>query len=308
VAAFVTDHSTGREWKMDPAPFRVSSDGRFSPDGTRLAVRASFGPMTADGAVSVWDTATGRRLCAVSSVSGYRHTFALSADGRALLVGSNDETVRCVEVATGGERAVFRHAGLILSVAFRPDGTKATSSSPDGPVYVWDLLGEPGRWDPAKADAVWNDLVSSDAKVAFAAIRKLRANPAEAVAFLKDRVKMPAAPTEEAVAKLLKGLDADAFAVRERAQRDLSAVADLIRPKLEAARKTASDEAGRRLDQVLKAADGWTPEKSRQVRAGEVLEGIGTPEAVRVLKSWAAGPAGARLTTEAKESLDRSRK
>src|SRR5262249_42733284 len=158
-----TDHAIGREWKMDPAPFGVS-EGRFIPDGTRLAVRARFAPPTADGAVSVWDTATGRRLCAVSSVSGYSHTFALSADGRALLVGSNDGTVRCVEVATGGERAVFRHAGIILSVAFHPDGSKAASTSPEAPAYVWDLLGDPGSWDPARADTVWADLASTDAK------------------------------------------------------------------------------------------------------------------------------------------------
>jgi RNA polymerase sigma factor (sigma-70 family) len=284
-AAFVTDHSTSREWKMDPAPFRVSSDGRFSPDGTRLAVRASFGPMTADGAVSVWDTATGRRLCAVSSVSGYRHTFALSADGRALLVGSNDETVRCVEVATGGERAAFRHAGLILSVAFHPDGTKATSSSPEAPVYIWDLLGDPGRWDPAKADAVWADLTSPDAKTAYAAIRKLRANPMEAVTFLKDRVKVPAVPADDTIAAWLKALDAPAFAEREKAQRELTAVAGLIRPKLEAARKSASAEAGRRLDQVLKALDEQvTPDGLRQIRACEVLEGARSPDAIRLLK------------------------
>ena len=214
VTAFVTDPTSGREWKMDPAPLGVSA-GRFSPDGTRLVVRATFVGPLANGAVSVWDTATGQRLCAVPSVSGYPHTFALSADGRALVVGSNDGTVRCVEVATGGERAVFRDAGLILSVAFHPDGTKVASSSPDAPVYVWDLMGQPGRWDQARVDTVWTDLRSAEAKVAFAALRTLRAHPAEAVAFLKERVKVPAAPTDEAVAKLLKGLDATAFAERE---------------------------------------------------------------------------------------------
>ena len=61
VSAFVTNHAAGREWKMDPAPLGGAS-GRFSPDGTRLVIRAGFTGPLADGAVSVWDTATGRRL------------------------------------------------------------------------------------------------------------------------------------------------------------------------------------------------------------------------------------------------------
>jgi len=41
------------------------------------------------------------------------------------------------------------------------------------------------------------------------------------------------------------------------------------------------------------------------VRAGEVLEGIGSPEARELLTAWAKGPPGATLTREATESLER---
>src|SRR5262249_54778160 len=113
-------------------------------------------------------------------------------------------------------------------------------------------------------------------------------------------------PADDTVAALLKGLDAPAFADREKAQRELTAIAGLIRPKLEAARKTASAESARRLDQVLKAADETlTPDGLREVRACEVLEGIRSPAAIRVLKAWAGGPTGYRLTTESTESLAR---
>jgi hypothetical protein len=172
-------------------------------------------------------------------------------------------------------------------------------------VYVWDLIGDAGRWDP---DAAWAGLASSDAKAAFAAVRVLRANPGEAVGLLAERVKVPAVPSDETVAGLVKRLDAPGFAERERAPQELTAAAELIRPKLEAARKAASPEAGRRLGQVRTAADGWTPDRLRQVRACEVLEGVSSPAAARLLGAWAAGPAEARLTTEAKESLDRPRK
>jgi hypothetical protein len=179
------------------------------------------------------------------------------------------------------------------------------ASSPEAPVYVWDLLGAPGRWDPAKGDAVWADLATADAKTAYAAVRKLRANPGPAVAFLKGRVKLPAAPSAEAVTGWLKDLDSPVFAQRQKAQQALTAAAELIRPRLEAARKGAPVETLRRLDQLLNSTQDFTPERLRQMRACEVLEGIGTPAALGVLRTWAAGPEGALLTAEAKRSLAR---
>jgi len=107
------------------------------------------------------------------------------------------------------------------------------------------------------------------------------------------------------LADLLARLDAPRYADRERAQRELTAVAEWIRPQLEAARKSASEEAGRRLDQILKPVEAPTADHLRQVRACEVLEGVRSADARRLLEPWAAGAAGARMTIEAKESLDR---
>jgi hypothetical protein len=47
------------------------------------------------------------------------------------------------------------------------------------------------------------------------------------------------------------------------------------------------------------------PETWRDLRAVEVLERIGSPEAKQVLESLAKGAEGARLTREAKASLER---
>jgi WD40 repeat protein len=311
----VTDHRTGRSWNIEP----TTSAGAptFSPDGSRLVTsrRDLRTSVSWRGELSVWDVQTGRKLMTWSrpgGIPGLREAIvdpvALSPDNRALLVGDAAGLLSLVEVATGKERVSFRHAGGILSVAFHPDGTKAVSSGFEGPVYVWDLLADPGPWDSAKADAVWADLASPDAKTAYAAVRKLRANPAEATAFLGARVRVPVPPTDEALAGLLKQLDGPRFADREKAQKELADIGELVRPRLEAARTTATEEAGRRLDQVLKAVDESTPDRLRQIRACEVLEGVGNPEATRLLRAWAAGPAGARLTIEATESLARLRK
>jgi WD40 repeat protein len=302
----VTDHRTGRDWKMDPIPWSVYSSGaRFSRDGSRLVVMGRWAADPRKDRVTVWDNRTGRRLVNWEREAAPLESVSLSLDNRSLLTGDRRGTLALIEVATGVERMAFRHTSEVLSADFNRDGTRAVSSSPDGPVYVWDLIGRPGKWDTAKADAVWTDLMSTDAKVAFSALRWLRANPANAIPMLRDRLKVPTAPTDESIGDLVKRLDGPRFTEREQAQKELIAVAQLVRPRLEAARKTASEEAARRLDQVLKAADSLTPDQLRHVRACEVLEGIGAPEAVTVLRHWASGPEGARLTVEAKESLAR---
>jgi WD40 repeat protein len=301
----VTDHGTNKAWAMNPMP-AVIRGAQFSPDGSVLMVQGDFEGKRQSTDVTVWDVRTGRRLAGWRRPDWKPSAAALSPDGRSFLASDLDGRLALIEVATGGERVVFRHTAEVLSAAFSSDGLRAVSSGLDVPAYVWDLIGDVGRWDPTKADAVWADLAAADAKTGFTAVRTLRGNRDPAVAFLQGRVRPPRPPTEETVKKLLKDLDAARFPVRQRAEQELTAVAELIRPTLEAARKTASEEAGQRLDRVLRS-DGLTPEALRHVRACEALEGIASPAAIKVLQGWAAGPSGARLTVEAQRSLARAK-
>ena len=68
-----------------------------------------------------------------------------------------------------------------------------------------------------------------------------------------------------------------------------------------------SPEARRRIGKLLDALAGpvTAGEALRVLRAVEVLEYIGTPEAQAVLKELAQGAPEARLTQEAKAALDR---
>jgi hypothetical protein len=79
----------------------------------------------------------------------------------------------------------------------------------------------------------------------------------------------------------------------------------LIVPELQAALKTASTEARRRLEGLLQKATTPSRETWRMIRACEVLEGIGTAEAREVLATWTKGPPAATLTREATESVER---
>jgi hypothetical protein len=102
-------------------------------------------------------------------------------------------------------------------------------------------------------------------------------------------------------------LDADRAAVRDRAGKELEAQGEPAVPALRKAREAApSPEARRRLDRLLASASGPVAgEQARQVRAVEVLERVGTPEAVKVLRGLAGGAPAARLTREAGAALKR---
>jgi WD40 repeat protein len=64
---------------------------------------------------------------------------ALSADGRLALLGSEDRTVRLVDVEAGREvRCLRGHTDHLCAVALSADGRRALSAGRDGTVRLWD--------------------------------------------------------------------------------------------------------------------------------------------------------------------------
>jgi HEAT repeat protein len=118
----------------------------------------------------------------------------------------------------------------------------------------------------------------------------------------------PAEPASaEKVKRLIKELDSKEFQVREAASRRLAELGEQTEPLLEAALKAKPTlEQRRRIEQLLSAIPMLQPpEQLRGLRAIEVLEHIGTPEAQDVLTTLGKGAPEARVTREAKASLER---
>ena len=163
--------------------------------------------------------------------------------------------------------------------------------------------------DAKDLNAAWNDLAGDDAVKAQQAIWMLAREPRQATAFLSQRLR-PAAKLDEArIASLINDLDSDRFSTREQASTELTrlgASAEVLLRKKRA--ENVSLELRKRIDLLLEKLDVLAPlsgEELRYVRAVEALEQTGTREARQLLRTLAKGAENARLTREAKASLQR---
>jgi hypothetical protein len=110
------------------------------------------------------------------------------------------------------------------------------------------------------------------------------------------------------VAKLIADLDADEFATRENASAELEKLGSAAVPALRRVLAgKPSEEVRRRTERLLDrlGGRGLTSDELLALRGVEVLERAGTPEAKELLKELAKGSPQARMTLEAKASLER---
>jgi WD40 repeat protein len=124
------------------------TDCAVSPDGSFL-VSASL-----DGALRVWDTQSGsrRHVLAVRWMEeddaplrpvspghwAAVHACAVSPDGRLIVSGSSDQTLKIWDALTGAEIATLTgHTAAVKDCAFSPDGGFVVSASADRTLRLW---------------------------------------------------------------------------------------------------------------------------------------------------------------------------
>jgi hypothetical protein len=248
--------------------------------------------------------------------------LAFSPDGRYLAVAKDTPAIHLWDVLAGREVGQLRgHEGGVASLLFAPDGRHLFSGSTDTTALAWDLtrltrgtdlqsvLPQPApasRLEPGTLGALWTDLAGKDAVQAFDTLRRLSTSPDQAVAMLRERLR-PATPVEpQRLVQLLADLDSDRFERRRQAESQLRALGERAEPAL---RRALAEEPPlglrQRLERLLHQRFVPAAEDLRELRAVELLELIGSPDARLLLQALAGGGRSAPVTREARSALRR---
>jgi WD40 repeat protein len=299
---------------MNPGSRTFGAPGliAFAPDGRTLAARAG-------GKLTLWEViplpppredqvrnqqfweqraAVIKRMVR-ADLPGGAQSLAYAPDGRLLALGRTDGTIVLWDTWTATELHRFQaHEKRVHALAFVPRSTSLASAGDDNAVLVWDVGAMVKDKMPAPAEipardlpALWTDLTDSESARAFKAQGRLILSPRQAVPLLDEKLCSPPPVEAAKIKQLVEDLDSQNFDVRQKATAALEQLGEPAETALQHALAVRpSLEMTRRLEELLrKRAAARTGELLRVLRALEVLERIGTPEASRLVKALAQG-------------------
>jgi RNA polymerase sigma factor (sigma-70 family) len=322
VGVRLRDAGTGREVLTLRYPEDLAGAHALAPDGRTLVTAASRQErpgdrLRHDSALHFWELATGKERLTIpcgSAANGFQQV-AYAPDGRTLATARSDNTIQFWDLIAGKELPP-RVAGetQVSCLVFAPDSRSLASGHRDGTILVWDVPeagGKQGRVggppDAGRLERWWDDLAGEDARRAHAAVRGLAAAPAQAVAYIRDRLRPGDEGPADQIRPLIDDLDRADFARRDAAAKRLTALGEGAGPALRAALKAGPPaEQRRRIQAILDSLDrAPSGEALRPLRAVEALELIGNDPARELLRVLARGVPDARLTREATATLKR---
>ncbi len=299
----------------------VSPDGRTLVTAMATAAQDKKGMNWGASTIRFWELASGKERQRIAPPqTGWEFIFgkfAIAPDGRTLATDRNDRTLQLWDAVTGKE--LLRRSGFdseVTALAFAPDRRSLATGHGDSTILIWDMGAlqisaerSSHAPDAKELEQWWSALAGEDAHAAWTAIWKMAAAPRHVLPLLRQRLKPAVAFPADEADRLIDDLDSSDFAKREAASKRLAAAGERVVPALEKALKAATSlEKRRRIKDLLPTSDIVRSRDVLQaVRAIEVLEHIGTAEAQQILKTLAQGMPEARVTREAKKSLERLR-
>jgi WD40 repeat protein len=296
---------------------QVSHPFGFSADGSRFAARGQNG-------VCICDLSTGNVLQELteagigSDADCFVSALAFAPDGRTLAVASSEGTITLWELSTGCKRAgLTGHRDVIYGLAWTADSKLLISASADTTALVWDVTGLVGHADRRidrlsnkELEARWSQLAMGDGATAHRALGALAREPAMVIPFIKSRLSPARDPAAGRLRQLVDDLDNELFPVRSEATQELDKLGTVAETALrDVLDGQSSAEMRRRVEELLARIEcKCSGESLRHLRVVELLERIGTREGRELLQQYAKGAPVARLTREAKASLERLEK
>jgi WD40 repeat protein len=304
------DAKTGKELGVCHPKGILGARLIFSPDGTLLAAAGR------EGQVELWHVASQKHFKKLKGPERTITCLAFSPDGRTVVAGEETGAVRLWEVATAGERRCLRgHRGAVRSVAFSPDGRALLSAGADTTAIVWDTTGfvpsglRSLGHEAHDVEGYWADLAGKDAAKAYRAVWALALGSETSRAFLRARWNLDGSVAPQ-IERLITGLNADQFDIRNRSARDLERLGEVAEPALRRARAEGpSLDVRRRAGELVEKLEDAQPSTARlrALRAVEVLQLQGG-QASRLLEAAARWSPEPWVTHEARAVLSQKRK